>query len=142
MSDMDFHEKRIQESYEKLVGKTFTGVFTHNFKVRKIWRVIEVPHPSSDLKKILKSIFDDYGKPNKGEEKIWKGFTPAEEHGYTFYVHISKKRVKKLPLRNQEYTYEITSAEIFGTDKKWIDTGKYQWKRGVKLSLQPIEIVV
>ena len=90
----------------------------------------------------MESIFDDYGKPNSGKEKIWKGFTPAEEHGYTFYVHISKKKVKKLQLRKVLYKYKIAKAEIFGTDEKWIDMGKYQWKRGVKLSLQPIEIVV
>ena len=135
MSDVGGHEERIRESYEQLVGATFAGVYIGNFdyNVLKIWRVIEVPHPSSDLKKILESIFDDYGKPNCGKEKIWKGFTP----GYRFYVHISKKTVELLQLLSQEYTYEITSAEIFGTDEKWIDTGNYHWKRGVKLSLYP-----
>ena len=133
-------EFKINQYYEKLIGKSFIGVYRDQFQnddMKRSWDLVESQNIDKELDKALRDILLEFGKQDSGKEKIWKGFKFCSMT-YTFYVKVDTKNLKDL--KDQVIQYKIKDYVIFGEDDLWEKAYKYEMKKGVAITLEPSKV--
>ena len=132
-------EQKIEEAYSKLEGRMFEGTYVSDATFQyqndaKKWRIVRSQALS------IKDILDEITKTFtiNSNELIWKGFVWKEDkEAFDFYVEIELDESQMSYYKGKRTNYRIVKCKPFGKGLNWRELKKYEWRRGVCITVRP-----